>query len=86
MVTGKEITMFIAMKTKHWEIVNDVMVYDYDAIEADLIRLGATPEEAASLATVLCSERSRENWGTGAAGNFTDNYMRFKLWAYRGSR
>jgi hypothetical protein len=69
------------MKT-HWKIVNDVMVYDYDAIEADLTRLGATPEEADGLTTILHEEDWSEEWGD-QSGRFSDDYLKHKIWWYR---
>jgi hypothetical protein len=59
---------------KGWKIVNGVMVYDYDDIEADLIRLGATPEETASL--IILHEEERD-W------DLSDEYLTRKLAWYR---
>jgi hypothetical protein len=69
------------METKHWKIVNDVVLYDYTQIEADLIRLGATPEEADALTDILHEEGWGEDWGDN--GQFSDDYLRHKIWWYR---
>jgi hypothetical protein len=70
--------------TKHWKIVNDVVLYDYTQIEMDLIRLGATPEEADVLTDILHEEGWGEQPGWGnQSGRFSDNYLEHKLAWYR---
>jgi hypothetical protein len=69
------------MKT-HWKIVNDVVVYDYDTIEADLVRVGATFGEAAGLTDIL----DDEGWGEQldpSGSRFSDEYLMAKLAWYR---
>jgi hypothetical protein len=68
--------------TKHWKIVNDVVLYDYTQIEMDLIRLGATPEEADALTDILHEEDWEGNRGD-QPGQFSDDYLRHKIWWYR---
>jgi hypothetical protein len=70
------------METKHWKIVNDVVLYDYTQIEVDLIRLGATPEEADAMTTILHEEDWGEDWGD-QSGQFSDDYLKHKIWWYR---
>jgi hypothetical protein len=69
------------MKT-HWKVINDVVVYDYDAIEADLVRVGATFSEAAGLTDIL----DDEGWGEQldpSGFRFSDEYLMTKLAWYR---
>jgi hypothetical protein len=44
------------METPHWKIYDYDVSYSYNAIEADLIRLGATPKEADALTDILHQE------------------------------
>jgi hypothetical protein len=71
------------METKHWKIVNDVVVYDYDAIEADLLCLGATFSEAAGLTDILDDEGWGEQLDPSGSGRFSDQYLMTKLAWYR---
>jgi hypothetical protein len=43
-------------QASHWKIYDYDVSYSYNAIEADLIRLGATPEEADALTDILWEE------------------------------
>jgi hypothetical protein len=72
------------MKPQHWTVDYYGVKYDYEAIRADLIRLGATEEEADGLTEIL----HLEGWGECVgdeylSDHFTDEQLEHKILWYR---